>query len=74
VSTGSGTSVLQIAMYLNATSRVMKQPEFREAREGDVPASALDPAKARAALEWQAVQPIENGLAFTWRWMCANLS
>ena len=74
VSTGSGTSVLQIAMYLNATSRVMKQSEFRDAREGDVPASSLDPAKAHVALDWEAVQPIENGLAFTWRWMCANLS
>jgi len=74
VSTGRGTSVSQIAAYLTAASLVMKQPEFRPAREGDVPDSALDPSKAAGALGWAAVQPIENGLAFTWRWMCANFA
>lgn len=74
VSTGHGTSVAQIAAYLSAVSHVMKQAECRDAREGDVADSALDPAKAAAALGWSATQPIENGLAFTWRWMCANLT
>jgi UDP-glucose 4-epimerase len=74
VSTGLRTSVAQVAMYLSAASHVLKQPELRPARDGDVPDSALDPAKAAAALGWSAVQPIENGLAFTWRWMCANLA
>jgi UDP-glucose 4-epimerase len=74
VSTGIRTSVAQVAMYLSAASRVLKQPELLPARDGDVPDSALDPAKAAATLGWEAVQPIENGLAFTWRWMCANLA
>jgi len=72
VSTGNRTSVAQIAAYLNAASMVLKQPEFREARTGDVADSALDPGKAQAAVGWIAQQPIESGLAFTWRWMCAN--
>ncbi len=74
VSTGKPTSIVQVAAYLSAASRVLKQPELREARTGDIPDSVLDPAKAAAALGWAATQPIENGLAFTWRWMCANLS
>jgi UDP-glucose 4-epimerase len=74
VSTGLPTSVMQVASYLGAASHRPRQPEFRDAREGDIPDSVLDPAKANAALAWQACQPIEDGLAFTWRWMCANLS
>lgn len=69
VSTGSGTPVNQVAAYLAAFSGVLKTPEHRPAREGDVAHSALDPAKALAHLGWTAQQPIENGLSFTWRWM-----
>jgi len=73
VSTGQPTSVQQVAAYLSAASHVLKTPEYRDAREGDITDSVLDPVKATAALDWAAVQPIENGLVFTWRWMCANL-
>jgi UDP-glucose 4-epimerase len=73
VSTGNAVSVLQVAAYLSAASGVLKQPEPRPARQGDIADSALDPAKA-AALGWHAAQPIDSGLAFTWRWMCANLT
>lgn len=72
VSTGQGTSVLQVASYLSGVSRVVKQPEYLPAREGDIPDSVLDPAKAMAALDWRPGQSLESGLAFTWRWMCAN--
>jgi len=73
VSTGQPTSVQQVAAYLSAVSHVLKTPEFRDVRDGDIADSVLDPGKATATLDWAAVQPIENGLAFTWRWMCANL-
>jgi len=69
VCTGQGTSVLQVASYLSACSGVLKVPEHLPAREGDVARSALDPSKAHERLGWAACQPIENGLAFTWRWM-----
>jgi UDP-glucose 4-epimerase len=74
VSTGQPTSVAQIAAYLSAASRVLKAPEQQDAREGDIPESVLDPAKVSEALGWAAAQSLENGLAFTWRWMCANLT
>lgn len=69
VSTGDGTPVNQIATYLAAFSGVLKAPEYLEARAGDIPRSVLDPAKAQDRLGWEARQPIENGLAVTWRWM-----
>lgn len=72
VSTGRPTSVLQIAAHLSAASHVLKTPEYREAREGDIADSVLDPGKAVATLGWAAGQALENGIAFTWRWMCAN--
>jgi UDP-glucose 4-epimerase len=74
VSTGHGTSVQQIAAYLSAQSGVLKQPEMRPARPGDVAHSRLDPRKANERLGWVARQPIENGLAFTWRWLSSNLT
>ena len=74
VSTGHAASVQQVAAYLSAASMVLKQPEFAPAREGDIADSVLDPGKAAAALDWAAGQPLDRGLAFTWRWMCANPS
>jgi UDP-glucose 4-epimerase len=73
VSTGQGTTVQQLAAYLSATSRVLKQPEYLPARDGDVQRSVLDPGKADERLGWVARQPIEPGLAITWRWLSANL-
>jgi UDP-glucose 4-epimerase len=74
VSTGQATSVAQVAAYLSAASLVMKQPELRPAREGDILESVLDPGKAASVLGWAAGQDLQRGLAFTWRWMCANLT
>lgn len=72
VSTGIENSVQQVAAYLAASSGVLKVPEKRDAREGDVRRSSLDPSKAAERLGWEARQPIEAGLAFTWRWMRAT--
>jgi UDP-glucose 4-epimerase len=74
VSTGVATSVEQVASYLRALSRVLVEIEHRPAREGDIVHSVLDPAKAARVLGWQAHQPIEDGLAITWRWLAANLA
>lgn len=74
VSTGQENPVNQIAAALSASTGTLRVPEYRPAREGDIPRSALDPAKAQALLGWSAQQTIENGLAFTWRWMRNTLS
>ena len=73
VSTGTATSVEQVASYLRAISGVLVGIDHGPARGGDIRHSVLDPTKAAAALEWRAAQPIESGLAITWRWLSANL-
>jgi UDP-glucose 4-epimerase len=73
VSTGLGAPVDQIAAYLGAFSGAPKVPEYRPAREGDIPHSVLDPGKAFERLGWRAQQPLETGLSFTWRWMKSTL-
>ena len=73
VSTGLPTSVEQVASYLRALSGVLVGIDHEPAREGDIEHSVLDPAKAAAALDWRAAQPIEAGLAITWRWLSATL-
>jgi UDP-glucose 4-epimerase len=73
VSTGIATSVEQVASYLRAISRVLVATEHRPAREGDILHSVLDPAKAAKVIGWRAQQPIDAGLAITWRWLSANL-
>jgi UDP-glucose 4-epimerase len=73
VSTGIATSVEQVASYLRAISPVLVATEHRPAREGDILHSVLDPAKAAKVIGWRAQQPIDAGLAITWRWLSANL-
>jgi len=73
VSTGTATSVEQVAGYLCALSDVLVGIDHEPARQGDIRHSVLDPAKAAAALDWRAAQPIESGLAITWRWLSTTL-
>jgi UDP-glucose 4-epimerase len=73
VSTGAATSVEQVASYLRAVSLAMVGIEHLPAREGDILHSVLDPAKAARTIGWQARQPIDAGLAITWRWLSATL-
>lgn len=73
VSTGVATSVEQVASYLRALSGVLVAIDHQAAREGDIAHSVLDPSKAAAVIGWRARQPIETGLAITWRWLAANL-
>jgi UDP-glucose 4-epimerase len=74
ISTGQRTSVEQVAAYLGAASRVMKEAEHLPARAGDIEHSALDPAKARKVFGFEARMGIEAGLAMTWRWFASQLS
>ena len=73
VSTGIPTSVEQVASYLRALSGVLVGIDHEPVREGDIRQSVLDPAKAERIVGWQARQPIEAGLAITWRWLSATL-
>ncbi len=68
ISTGVQRQVEEVAGILRAASRVMKEFEHVPARAGDIERSALDPSKARDSFGWTARQPLEDGLAITWRW------
>ncbi|MDO8963439.1 MAG: NAD-dependent epimerase/dehydratase family protein [Coriobacteriia bacterium] len=72
ISTGSRTSVTELVSVLRAVSRVMKESDHLPARPGDILHSALDPAKALATFDWRAAQPLESGIAMTWRWLAAQ--
>jgi UDP-glucose 4-epimerase len=73
ISTGLPTSVEQVVGTLRALAGVSTVAEHRLARDGDILHSVLDPAKAGRVVGWQARQPIDTGLAITWRWLSANL-
>lgn len=73
VSTAARISVRRLAEMLQEASGVRSPIEYREAREGDILHSALDPAKAAAKLGWHAREELESGLRTTWQWFSANV-
>lgn len=69
VGSGRETSVNELAA---AVERVVgRRLPRRQAppREGDVLRSAADPGRARWVLGWEAVTPLDEGLAATWQWV-----
>jgi UDP-glucose 4-epimerase len=71
VSSGIQTSVEELASLLMSASGGTGVVQHMPARAGDIEHSALDPAKAAHALGWRAHQPLDAGLAMTWRWFLA---
>lgn len=72
VSTGVETSLDMLVAHLRAATRYGGPVEHGPAREGDIERSALDPAKARAVLGWEARVPLETGLAMTAQWFARS--
>ncbi len=68
VSTGIETSVNALAETLVSISGSTLPFEYRDAREGDVDRSALDPAKIAEVVRWRASTSLSDGLAATWAW------
>ncbi len=65
IGTGIPTSIITVARTLTALAGLPADPEFVAARPGEVPASYLDPARARARLNWAPQVPLEEGLKLT---------
>ena len=65
IGTGTPTSIITVARTLTALAGLPADPEFVPPRPGEVPASYLDPARARARLGWTAQVPLEEGLKLT---------
>ena len=65
IGTGRPTSIITVARTLAALAGIPAAPEFVPARPGEVPASYLDPARARDRLGWTPQIPLEEGLKLT---------
>lgn len=68
VSTGRATSVNMLAEGLRVAMRFPGQFEHAPARDGDVEASLLSPAKASEVFGWRASVELQSGLQATAAW------
>ena len=66
VGTGRETSVVELYDVCRRVSGAELEPEFAEARLGELARSVLDPARAGSDLGFRATVSLEDGLAHTW--------
>jgi UDP-glucose 4-epimerase len=66
VGTGRETSVVELYDICRRVSGTELEPEFAEARLGELARSVLDPGRARGELGFRAEVSLEDGLARTW--------
>ena len=66
VGTGQETSVVELYNACRRVSGADLEPEFAEARLGELARSVLDPARAVSELGFHADVSLEDGLARTW--------
>ncbi len=69
VGTGVETSVLELYEAIQRVSRIERDPEFAEARLGELQRSVLDISFAERELGWRPEHSLEGGLAETWAWI-----
>jgi UDP-glucose 4-epimerase len=67
VGSGVETSIIELHAQCRAVSGSRREPEFAEARAGDVLRSVVDPSLAARELGWRAEIPLEDGLRLTWQ-------
>ena len=68
VGTGVETSVLELYDALRAVAGFGGEPEFAQARPGELGRIALDCAEAARVLDWTPKADLADGLARTWAW------
>jgi len=69
VGTGVETSVLELYGRIQRVAGVEREPEFGEARPGELQRSVLDASLAKRELGWQPQHSLDEGLAETWAWI-----
>jgi UDP-glucose 4-epimerase len=72
VGTGAETSVLELYERIQRVAGVEREPEFAEARPGELQRSVLDASLARRELGWEPRQSLDEGLAETWAWISSE--
>jgi len=68
IATGVATSVNALYEKLAACAGVARPPQHGPPRPGEQRRSLLDPARAKARLQWTATTPLDEGLAHTLEW------
>ena len=72
LSTGKGTSVLELIKAFENASGIKINKKFDKRRPGDLPVCYASPHKAERELGWRAEKTIEDAVADTWRWQSKN--
>lgn len=67
ISTGEPTTVTQLLQILCNVAGSEFMAEYQAGRPGDILHSRLSPLKAQAALNWQPLVPLEEGLGVTYK-------
>ena len=69
IGTGVETSVNELHALCREATGVEREPEYADARPGDLLRSVLDPSRAQVELGWRPRHTIAEGLAETWEWV-----
>jgi UDP-glucose 4-epimerase len=69
VGTGEETSVLALYESIQRAAGLEREPEFADARSGELQRSVLDPSRAERDLGWKPKHSLDDGLAATWAWI-----
>jgi UDP-glucose 4-epimerase len=69
VGTGKETSVRELYDRVQHVAGVAREPEFADARPGELQRSVLDTSLASRELGWTAAHSLDQGLAETWAWI-----
>jgi UDP-glucose 4-epimerase len=72
VGTGRETSVVDLFAACRRVAGSDAEPEFAEARLGELQRSVLDPERAARAFGWRAEQDLDSGLGATWSWLASR--
>jgi UDP-glucose 4-epimerase len=72
VGTGVETSVLELYERIQRAAGVEHEPEFADARPGELQRSVLDASLAKRELDWEPQRTLDEGLAETWRWISST--
>ncbi len=69
VGTAVETSVLDLYERVQRAAGIEREPDFAEARPGELQRSVLDPSLAQRELGWKLRRSLDAGLAETWAWI-----
>jgi UDP-glucose 4-epimerase len=72
VGTGAETSVLELYEHIERAAGSEREPEFADARPGELQRSVLDPSLAGRELGWKPERSLDDGLAGTGNWISSE--